>query len=235
MKRLAVFAALSTLLASGCSLPWNRGASRETNIAFHLRTNQIVMPTVTVDGKSGTYLLDVASLHSTLHQQPAPGREATIAISPAIRNRVTPDAADLRGMADAMIGRDAWRGEVLTIDYRRGLLIFGSPGIGPEESSPSRYSDAPSVEIRVGGKSMRALLDTTLPDTLIVPSEGPRARTVEKVAVAGYALGPIEIARAPIPQARIGNRLLARFMVTINDRSRIVTMWPYQSYDSAER
>src|SRR5437016_4458926 len=73
--------------------------------------------------------------------------------------------ADLHGVADAIIGASVWGDHAVTIDYRAGLLTFQREGIHPDLMTIYQYSDQPTISISVDGKSIPAILDTTLPDS----------------------------------------------------------------------
>ncbi len=129
----------------------------------------------------------------------------------------------LGGLGDAMIGAEAWSHHALTIDYRSGLVSYQREGIHPGYMSLFNDEGDPAITIEVNGRSIPAVVDTAVPDTLVMP--GRESRSSEHVVIAGNDLGNVDVRHAPIPRARIGNRLLSKFLVTIDYGRQQVGLW----------
>jgi hypothetical protein len=68
------------------------------------------------------------------------------------------------------------------------------------------------------------VVDTTSPDTVILPST-TNGRGTARVNVAGVDFGTTDIRYANVSRARVGNRLLSRFLVTIDYGKKVVGLW----------
>jgi hypothetical protein len=86
-----------------------------------------------------------------------------------------------------------------------------------------RFRDEPSIWIYVNGQRIAAVVDTTSPDTLVLP--GTLGRGTVGVVVAGTNFGATDVQFANVTRARIGNRLLSRFLVSIDYGRRVVGLW----------
>ena len=74
------------------------------------------------------------------------------------------------------------------------------------------------------GTLLRAVVDTSSPDTLILPrGNGGRGRA--SVAIAGTNFGSVDVRFANVQRARVGNRLLSKFLITIDYGKRQVGLW----------
>jgi hypothetical protein len=80
--------------------------------------------------------------------------------------------------------------------------------------------------VAVDGRTFSAIVDTTSPDTLVLPrgSDKPR-RAKAKLSVAGTDFGSIDIAFGDVAAPRVGNRVLSKFLVTIDYGRREVGLW----------
>jgi hypothetical protein len=87
-----------------------------------------------------------------------------------------------------------------------------------------RWTGQPAINITVDGREISAVVDTTSPDTLVLPGSALGRGTVS-VSIAGTDFGPTDVQFANVSQARIGNRLLSRFLVTIDYGRRVVGLW----------
>jgi len=68
-----------------------------------------------------------------------------------------------------------------------------------------RFDAEPRVNVIVDGKEIAAIVDTTSPDTLILPrSSVPASRTKAHVQLAGTDLGTIDIRMADVSRAAPG-------------------------------
>ena len=117
----------------------------------------------------------------------------------------------------------------MTIDYHRGLLVIDSPGPIAEGFHSWSFKGPPRVSLRLNGIVVPAIIDTAIPDNAIVPeylldeSEGTRARV--DIELAGVDFDDIDVATARTGDIRLGNRLLANFVVRIDYVHRTVALW----------
>jgi hypothetical protein len=224
----ALVAAL--LAASGCArlLPWrDQPADTELNLAFQLDRNLIVLTTVHVDHHPGRFILGTAAPR-TLVDPGVPlsrARTHTLQVGEKHSLRISPARMDLGGMADAIVGADAWDRKAITIDYRTGLVTHHKKyGIEPGLMQVFPFDAEPAIQVGVDGKLISAIVDTTLPDTLVLPGAA-RKRGKARVTVSALDFGEIDVQYAAVPKARVGNRLLSRFLVTIDYGQRVVGLW----------
>jgi hypothetical protein len=203
-------------------MPWhNEPIGVEVNLAFVIRNNLLYLPGATIDGHSGNFLLGSADPQSVLDtrfaQKVGPLPFHSLQLSGRDSLRFTPLILDLRGVGDGIVGADVWGSHAVTINYRAGLLTFQREGIHPELMNVYSYRDAPSINVEVDGRLVPAIVDTSSPDTLIMPRE---AAAVERrrahIQIAGTDLGSVDIRLADVARPRIGNRLLSKFLVTID-------------------
>ena len=177
-------------------------------MAFVLRDNLLYLRSATVDGRPGRFLFGSANPQSVLDAHFA---QAVL---------------DLRGVADAIIGADVWGAHAVTIDYRAGLLTFQREGIHPDLMNVYSFRDAPSINVAVDGRLLPAIVDTSSPDTLVLPrAAAPSERRTVRVQIAGADLGEVSVRLAEVATPRIGNRLLSKFLVTIDYGQREVGLW----------
>jgi len=232
-KRL--FTAIAVLLCASCSitLPWSHEPiGEEVNVAFVVRNNLLFLPSVTVDGHEGRFLFAAADARTALDTRFAAtlpamtGGARTLQLNEKQSLRFSPVTFDLRGVADGIIGADVWGNRAVSIDYVSGLLTYQKEGIHPELMTIYRFAAEPRVNVIVDGKSVDAVVDTASPDTLIVPRGSAAAgRTRAHVQLGGADLGEIDIRRADISEARVGNRILSKFLVTIDYGKREAGLW----------
>lgn len=215
------------LLAS-CATPWrDEPVNSEVNLGFTLERNLVTLTSVRVDGRPGRFVLGSAAPRTVIDPAFAKrGGRHTLQLdakeSLALASSATP--MELGGIADAIIGADAWHGRAISINYRSGLVTYQKEGIEPGLMKLYRYPAEPMIEVVVDGRRMNAVVDTSNPDTLVLP--GPQnARGPASVQIAGSDFGVVDVRYAPVGHARVGNRLLSRFLVTIDYGRRIVGLW----------
>ncbi|HYR28920.1 MAG TPA: hypothetical protein VEU30_10670 [Thermoanaerobaculia bacterium] len=214
------------LLAASCSrwIPWrNEKVNEEVNLSFTLEQNLITLPsTLLIDNHSGRFILGTAARQTVIDEGfAARGRALQIREKESLP--LSPVRMNLQGVADAIIGADAWRNRAISIDYRSGLVTYQKSGIERSQMQIFRYRDEPSVWIYVNGQRIAAVVDTSSPDTLVLP--GAYSRGTVGVVVAGTNFGPTDVQFANVTRARIGNRLLSRFLVSIDYGNRVVGLW----------
>ncbi|HKO55168.1 MAG TPA: hypothetical protein VJ276_04775 [Thermoanaerobaculia bacterium] len=210
-------------------LPWSdEPIGEEVNVVFTIHNNLLFLPSTTIDGRTGRYFLGSASARSVLDPRIAsqtPARTHTLALNSKESLRFTPVILDLGGTGDAILGADLWGKNAVTIDYRAGLITYQKSGIHPELMTLYGFQSEPSVLVNVNGRDVSAIVDTTIPDTLVLPAGAQNGRGTARIAMAGAQMGEMDVRFANISRARIGNRLLSRFLVTIDYGKRQVGLW----------
>lgn len=207
--------------------PWRNEPLRdEVNLGFTMENNLVTLTSVTIDGRKGRFVLGSAAQRSIV--DPAFANPRRTHVLQLTRKETlalpSPHAMSLGGVADAIIGADAWGGRAITINYQNGLVTYQKPGIHSGLMTLYHYPNEPSVEVRVNGRTMNAIVDTSSPDTLVLPA-AQDARGNVTVQIAGNDFGSVDVRYANVAHARIGNRLLSRFLVTIDYGQRLVGLW----------
>jgi hypothetical protein len=223
----------ATLMLAACSMhtPWqNEPIGQEVNVAFTLQKNLIALPSVTIDGRSGRFLLGTAEQRTLLdaHYAPTllPSSPHALQLNQREALQFTPIVTDLRGVADAIVGADVWGSNSIAVDYRAGLLTFSRLGVERAEMTVFRFAAEPMINVSVDGRTVPAVADTASPDTLVLPRGTAAAgrRTVH-VVVAGTDFGNVDVLFTDVAQARAGNRLLSKFFVAIDYGRKQVGLW----------
>jgi hypothetical protein len=229
-------AIIAVVLCTSCgiTLPWaNEPVGEEVNVAFVIRNNLLFLPSVTVDGKAGQFILGTANARTAIDSKlaanlpPASGRQTRLLqLNSKEALRFTPTVIDMQGVADGIIGADVWGDRAISIDYSSRLLIYQKEGIHPELMTIYRFDGEPRVRIEVDGKEIDAVVDTASPDTLTLPrGNTPPSRTHAHVRLAGNDFGTIDIKLADVSAPRVGNRILSKFLVTIDYGKKEVGLW----------
>jgi hypothetical protein len=219
------------LCASCVRLPWrNEPEHSEVNLSFTIQKNLLVVSTAAVNGRRGRFVFGSAEqrtiLDATFAQSLRAGAPVPLQLSEKETVAVTPLIADLHGAADAILGADVWGRHAVSIDYVSGLLTYQQEGIHPEAMTLYRFSGQPEINLEVDGRKISAVLDTTSPDTLVLPrGNGKSRREKARVALAGTDFGNIDIAFGDVTSPRVGNRVLSKFLVTIDYGRREVGLW----------
>jgi hypothetical protein len=203
-------------------MPWrDEPIGQEVNLAIIVQKNLLYLPGATIDGHQGRFLLGSAHPQSVLDthfaQEIGTLPFHSLQLSERDSLRFTPQIVDLRGVADGIVGADVWGNHAVTIDYHSGLLTFQREGIHPDLMTLYSFKDAPSINVVVDGRLIAALVDTSSPDTLVLPQgAGPAERRAAHVQIAETDFGSVNVRLGDVAMARIGNRLLSRFLVTID-------------------
>jgi hypothetical protein len=218
--------ALAVLTASCRSvLPWGgEPENEEVNVAFTLDRNLVELgPTTRIDNTPGRFILGTAARHTVVDEAfPVSGRRLNLSEKESLALSST--RMNLQGVADAIVGADAWRNRSISIDYRSGLVTYHKRGgIERSQMTTFRYRDEPMIVLDVNGRRIAAVVDTSSPDTLVLP--GTYGRGHVQVSVAGVDFGTTDVQFANVSAPRIGNRLLSRFLVTIDYGKRVVGLW----------
>lgn len=214
------------LLARCSALPWQNAAATEVNVAFTLERNVVVLPTVTINGRAGRFLFGTATAQTVLDRrfaQATRSRRYELGLNEREGVALRPVTVELQGLADAIVGADAAGSGAVTLDYAAGLLTFQKEGIHPDYMSLYRFTGEPAIFVDVDGRRIAAVVDTTNPDTLVLP--GNEGRVTAHVVMGGTDFGKVEIGRGNVARARVGNRLLSRFLVTIDYGKQQVGLW----------
>jgi hypothetical protein len=208
-------------------LPWrNEPVRSEVNLGFTLEHNLVELSTVTIDGRHGRFILGSATQRTVLDPAftPPRGRHALQLSKKETLALPSPARVALGGVADAIIGADAWHGHAITIDYHSGTVTYQKEGIKPGLMTLFHFPAEPMIEVNVDGKTIQAIVDTASPDTLVLPAARP-ARGTARVRITGMDFGAVGVQYANVAHARVGNRLLYRFLVTIDYGQRLVGLW----------
>jgi hypothetical protein len=227
--------ALTTLVSMiflSCSSapPWSHeDPTNEVNLAFTIQNNLLFLQSTTINHQPGRIFFASAAPQS--------------AVDPAYRARIgetkceldlnkraaipfAPVVLDLHGVADALIGSDVWGTHAVTIDYRSGLLTYQKDGIHPDYMTIYRFDAAPTVKAKIDGRDTLVVVDTALPDTIVLPrGSAPAGRRVARVVIAGTDFGNVDIALGDVSSPRVGNRMLSKFLVSIDYGRREVGLW----------
>ena len=229
-KSTARATALAILLfTASCAsrLPWaDEPIGNEVNLAFTLQRNLVEFTTVRIDNRPGRFLLGSAAAQTIVDPRfpLAPIGPHSLQIGERATARLTPTQLDLGGVADAIIGVEAWHRHAITIDYKTGLVSYQKYGIAPGHMTVYRFDAEPMINVIVNGQQVSAIVDTTSPDTLVLPAT-ELGRGSAHVVMAGTDFGTIDVELANVSRARIGNRLLAHFLVTIDYGRKWVGVW----------
>ena len=216
------------LLQFSCAriVPWrDEPVGAEVNLAFTLEQNLIHLTTVRIDNRPGRFILGSAAPRTIIDSR-FPLRRSyahALQISENETVRIDPAPANLQGVADAIIGVEAWRNHAISIDYRSGLVTYQKEGIRSGLMHIYRFPAEPMINVIVDGREIAAIVDTTSPDTLVLP--GPEGRGTAHVRIADTDFGPTDVQYANVSRARVGNRLLSRFLVTIDYGRKVVGLW----------
>jgi hypothetical protein len=218
---------LGAVLTFGCTWPWSRERRNEINLVFEWRNNQILID-ATVGGRAGRFIVGSAQPRTVLDRAFARrGGRARVELGDRFATTITPVIGDLGGIADGILGADVWGRSTLVIDYQRQLVILSSDPADPMNGRVHTFDGPPALPITLDGRPARAVVDVALPDTMVVPASPDREPTRRRgsVRLADYDLGSLEFAEGSTSEIRIGNRILARFLLKIDYRRRVVSLW----------
>jgi hypothetical protein len=230
MLSKSTFAArtILALLVLSCSRPWSGEKIDEINLVFTLQKNQIVVG-ATVAERSGAFVVGSAQPKTVIDRAflPVAPDRVRLVLSDRFSTEVAPVVEDLGGMLDGILGADAWQNTTLTVDYSKQLLTLSRQSAKSMEGRLHRFSGAPALAVLVDGRREEAIIDMALPDTMTLPRQGRQgsARTKVRLELAGYDMGIVDAAITDSTAIRIGNRLLSKFLVTIDFRHGTVALW----------
>ena len=223
--------AVVVLVVAACSsvVPWgNETIGGEVNLAFTIENNLLFLTTATIDGRPGRYFFGSAEARSVVdpalvQRLGGPRRGRRLNLNQRESIAIQPVEIDLRGVGEAIVGADAWGKHAVTIDYRSGLVTMQKEGIHPEYMTLWRYAAEPAIAVNVDGREVLAVVDTASPDTLVLPGKPGRGNARVRVGTTDF--GAVDVGYANVAQPRIGNRLLSKFLVTIDYGRRQVGLW----------
>lgn len=204
----------------------------EDNVGFHFRTN---LPCVRaeVNGRDATLVVASALPRTAIASSLKGERSAArILLSSTLFTHVRPAALDVADLpADGLLGADAFRGRIATIDYFRGLLVISAwPKAQPDAMPWSFSGGPPRVPVVINGRATWAIVDTALPDTAVIPGElvgtSNGSRGTVSLEIAGIRFENLDVAINPVVTPRLGNRVLYRFVVTIDYAHERIGLWP---------
>lgn len=225
----AVAGLCAMLLLASCSswLPWhNEPVGQEVNVVFSLEKNLVILPSATLDGRPGRFVFGSAEPRTLIDPKFLPRGNHALQLNDKEALRVTSVPVELRGVADAIVGGDVWGGHAVTLDYRSGVLTYQREGIHPELMSIYSFGNEPTVNVLIDGRTVAAVVDTASPDTLILPRGTEKAgRRQARVQLANTDFGAIDVLFADVTTPRIGNRILSKFLVTIDYGKHWVGLW----------
>ena len=230
-SRVRLLAALAIVAVAGCR------SSRETNLGFHLDRNQPVLSTILIEGYPGRFVVSSALPRTVVSSQYIArhgiDRLSTldVLIGETIRREIDPNILDMGDQIDALIGLDLL-GPVFSIDYRRGTVSSsdGADLITPEMVM-HRYSNQPALPLTIEGSIYVGVVDTALPDTMVIPFgliDGmERGRGTVQAEVGRVRFVDLDVLVADVSELRVGNRVLAKFLITIDTRAKKIGLWEY--------
>jgi hypothetical protein len=229
-KSRIVCALAALLLSLSACRPWMHASDDELNLAFALDHNQVVLTNATMDGRHGRFVLATGQPITILDQRLG-GKSPShlLRLGGRARTAIRPAMADLHGVADALLGADICPGKTMVIDFAHGLVTIHQHGAPVADMMTFPFQGVPSVPVRIGGEGAQAVLDTAVPDTILLPlryargAKGSRAHV--DLEIGGVRFSNVDARVADVAEPRIGNRILSRFLVTIDYSSGAVSLW----------
>ena len=227
---VAITALTAVLFTSCVSLPWSGQApASEVNLAFTIQNNLLFLTTARVNDRPGRIFFGSAEPRTILdptYVQRLQAQQYTLHLNQRDSLPFTPVVLSLGGTGDALVGADVWGNHAVTINYRSGLLTYQKEGIYPDYMTLYRFEAEPTIVAEVDGHRTPVVLDTALPDTIVLPRGSSAAgRRRAHVAIAGTDFGDIDIALGDVTRARVGNRLLSKFLISVDYGHRQVGLW----------
>src|SRR5678815_2028132 len=110
-SRVRATAVVMILLTGGCKsvLPWSdEPIGSEVNLAFKLERNLIELQSIRIDNREGRFLLGTAAPHTVVDPKFLTERTNHVLQMGKQTVRILPATTDLRGVADAIVGAEAW-------------------------------------------------------------------------------------------------------------------------------
>jgi hypothetical protein len=233
-KLLIRASVLAAMLATGCSAmtPWSRSPEaipNETNLAFTLENNLVFLNSVAINNRTGHFLFGSATPRTIIDRRlvdefGGPSHAYALMVTAKETLPFKPLFLDLGSAGDAIIGYETLQPNAVTIDYRVGLLTLQKEGIYTSMMSVYRFTGMPSIDVEVNGTRQRAIVDTSSPDTIVLPAPAT-SRGKAHVVVAGIDFGQIDVRFGAVEQPRLGNRLLSKFLISIDYHAGTIGVW----------
>ncbi len=224
--------AAALIFAACATLPWSsEPIGEEVNIAFVMKNNLPAVSSMTINGRPGTFLVGSSTPRTILDNRFARSLDTktyTLQIEQRESLHLAPLFADLHGIADGIIGSAVWGDHAVTFDYHAGLITYQREGIHPDLMHVYHYEgNEPMITIVVDGHTIPAIVDTTSPDTVVLRRlDAPAgSRRKAEVQVAGTDFGTIDVGLGDVSAARLGNRVLSKFLITIDYGKHVVGLW----------
>lgn len=226
----SIWAATSLFIVLACSM--GQFPEQEMNLSFHLDRNQLVLDQLEIGGHEGRFVIGTAYSEtlvgsSFVSRHELPPTPFHFTFRDAHTDVVTANVVDLGGEMDAIIGADVlW--PFVVIDYSNRLLTRFSRSFPPVPGYTQPWRDMPRYPLTIDGRKVQGVIDSAVPDTLIVPRtmiDGSRCeRCTVDVEIAGVRFEQLTVRAADIEDVRIGNRVLEHFLVTIDYRGKTATL-----------
>lgn len=168
-------ALLVLALAASC-VPSTEPRIPEDNVGLFLRSN-LACVRAEVNGLDATLVVASALPRTAVRSSLRGDRAGTrILLGDTLLTYVRSTGLDIAEIpADGLLGADAFRGKIATLDYFRGLLIVSAWPRARPDITPWKFSGGPPrVPVRINGKSTWAIVDSSLPDSAIIPPSSSR-------------------------------------------------------------
>jgi hypothetical protein len=224
------FAAALLLVATWSCSSLGRGDGTTTIIAWTLERN-LVLVDATVGGRRGSFIVGTANERTILDPafEGATAHRGRVGVNLGDRYSATVDPlrSELGGIADGILGGDVWRGRSLGIDYQRGLLVLGERLDPITEGVRFRFRGIPRIRVHIDGVESIAVVDSSSPDTLLLPASrfGAEGRRTVALRIGATPFDRVDARVAPVDEVRVGNRILAHFLVTVDYPRGEVSLW----------
>lgn len=216
--------------SAGCSMM--AGQPRTDHVAFQLRDNLLVLP-ATVGGTPGEFILGTAQSHSTLDPRfpvdSARSGRVPVLLGSRLRLETSVERISMSSVADGILGSGTFANRTIGIDFRRGLITLSIERVPAEGAAKTRFEGIPAVPISLDGTPFRGIIDTTNPDTILLPESafGPAGRRLVSLRIGSFDIGTIDARVGPVGDIRIGNRILEKFFVSIDYDRGEISLWPW--------
>lgn len=223
---------IAALIFAACTTaPWsNEPVGEDLNVAFIMKDNLPIASSMSINGRGGTFLVGSSTPRTIIDNRFAQALDTktyTLQLGQRQSFPLAPLFADLHGVADAIIGFPVWGDHAVSFDYHAGLITFQREGIHPDLMHIYHYDgNEPMITIVVDGRTIPAIIDTTSPDTVVLRRLGAaESRRKAAVQVAGTDFGTIDVGLGDVSAARLGNRILSKFLITIDYGKHEVGLW----------
>ena len=239
MSRILMTLTLAAaFMSGGCSVFSSQ--PRTDHVAFKLRDNLLVIP-ATVGGHSGEFILGTAQSHSTVDSRfPVESQRSgrvPVLLGSHVQLETSVERASMSSVADGILGSGAFADRTLGIDFRRGLITLSRDRVPTEGAAKNRFEGIPAIPISIDGTSFTALIDTTNPDTILLPEAvfGLAGRRPVSLRIGSFDMGTTDARVGPVSDIRIGNRILEKFFVSIDYDRGEVSLWPWDIASASAR